>query len=301
MAARLRSTSSSAVTSRIIGSSSSVVSSRNTSSSEARCDASSATSMPAPTRARLSAGGADGSRGDGERAVAAIDRIDARLRGRGCGQRRRSARRARAAGGGRAARSTVPSATSAPSRMTPTRSADLLDLAHQVAGEHDRALALAERTDEPAHVGHPGGVEAVGGLVEDQQLGVLEQRGGDAEALLHAQRVGARTVARAIASSTCSSTVADAVLGDPGVTGQDPEVVAPREVGVERGRLDHRADPRQPGRRAGQLPSTVACPRRSGGRGRAASAGWWSCRRRWGRGSRTPRRAARAGRARRRR
>jgi len=35
----------------------------------------------------------------------------------------------------------------------------------------------------------PSGVEAVGGLVEDQDLGVAEERVGEAEALAHAERV----------------------------------------------------------------------------------------------------------------
>ena len=39
----------------------------------------------------------------------------------------------------------------------------------------------------------PIGIEAVGRLVEDDELGVAEQGGGDAEPLLHAERVRRRS------------------------------------------------------------------------------------------------------------
>ena len=74
---------------------------------------------------------------------------------------------------------------------------DLLHLREDVArDEHGPALG-AEAPQEVAHLDDPGGIEAVGGLVEDQQRGILEQRRGDAEALLHPQRVGPDHVVRA--------------------------------------------------------------------------------------------------------
>ena len=53
-----------------------------------------------------------------------------------------------------------------------------------------------------AHLGHAGRVEPVRRLVEDQQLRVLEQRGGDAEPLLHAERVACATRSPARSSSS---------------------------------------------------------------------------------------------------
>jgi hypothetical protein len=46
-----------------------------------------------------------------------------------------------------------------------------------------------EAARQPAHPAHALRVEAVGGLVEDQDLGVAEQRVGEAKALAHAEGV----------------------------------------------------------------------------------------------------------------
>ena len=54
--------------------------------------------------------------------------------------------------------------------------------------EH-RALAGSERAQEVAQPAHPFRVEAVRRLVEDQQLGVAEQRRGEPEPLPHPERV----------------------------------------------------------------------------------------------------------------
>jgi hypothetical protein len=71
-----------------------------------------------------------------------------------------------------------------------------LDLAQQVARHQHRSVALAELGDQVAHVGHALRVEAVRRLVEDQHLGLFEQGGRDAEALLHAHRVRRELVTR---------------------------------------------------------------------------------------------------------
>ena len=64
-----------------------------------------------------------------------------------------------------------------------------LDLVEEMGREHDGATLGHEGQDHVAHVLHPGRVEAVHGLVEDEQLGVTEEAGGHAEALAHAHRV----------------------------------------------------------------------------------------------------------------
>jgi hypothetical protein len=43
----------------------------------------------------------------------------------------------------------------------------------------------AEVAQQAPHRAHPLGIEAVGGLVEDQDLRVAEQRVGEAKALAH--------------------------------------------------------------------------------------------------------------------
>ena len=67
-----------------------------------------------------------------------------------------------------------------------------------MAREDDRHALVGEAADEHAHVAHPGRVEAGRRLVEQQQLRVAQQRGGDAEPLAHAVRVAADPVAGAI-------------------------------------------------------------------------------------------------------
>ena len=65
----------------------------------------------------------------------------------------------------------------------------LRDLGEQVAGDEHGAAARRLLAHHAAHPGDAGRVEAVRRLVEQQHLGVAEQRRGDAQALLHAHRV----------------------------------------------------------------------------------------------------------------
>ena len=58
-----------------------------------------------------------------------------------------------------------------------------LDLLHDVGGEEDR-LVLADLTDEGADFLELVGVEAGGGLVEDEHVGVVDERLSEADALL---------------------------------------------------------------------------------------------------------------------
>ena len=66
---------------------------------------------------------------------------------------------------------------------------DDLDLVEQVGGQQDGAAAVGVAAQEVAHPADAGGVEAVGGFVEDEDLGVADEGGGDAEALAHAEGV----------------------------------------------------------------------------------------------------------------
>ena len=65
----------------------------------------------------------------------------------------------------------------------------LRDLGEHVAGDEHRAPPRGERAQEVAQPAHALRVEAVGGLVEDQQLRVAEQRRREPQPLAHAQRV----------------------------------------------------------------------------------------------------------------
>ena len=67
--------------------------------------------------------------------------------------------------------------------------ADLLDFVEQVAAEDDGTAFRGEFGDEGADFAGALRVEAVGRLIEDDEFGVVEDSGGDAEPLLHAERV----------------------------------------------------------------------------------------------------------------
>jgi hypothetical protein len=66
---------------------------------------------------------------------------------------------------------------------------DDLDLVQQVGGEQDGSAAIRLTAEQVAHPADACGVEPIGGLVEDQHLGVAEESVGDAQALPHAEGV----------------------------------------------------------------------------------------------------------------
>jgi hypothetical protein len=66
---------------------------------------------------------------------------------------------------------------------------DHLDLVQQVRGQQDGCAAVGVAAQQVAHPADAGRVQAVGRLVEDEDLRVPHQGGGDAEPLPHAQGV----------------------------------------------------------------------------------------------------------------
>nr|BFE69773.1 hypothetical protein GCM10020092_030740 [Actinoplanes digitatis] len=145
------------------------------------------------------------------------------------------------------------SATSSAVRDDADPVAELLHLGHQVAGEQHGAAGRAEAPHEQAHVGHPRRVEAVCRLVEHHQARVLQQGGGHAEPLLHAQRVGGVAVAGPAGQLDLVEHGRDPVGRNAGVAGQHAQVVAAAQVRVEGRALDQRADTVEaPGRGAEQ-------------------------------------------------
>ena len=71
--------------------------------------------------------------------------------------------------------------------------ADLLHFIEQVARQDDGdAFLVDEIADQRAHLLDACRVEAVRRLIEDQEFGPRQQRGGQREALAHAHRIGAR-------------------------------------------------------------------------------------------------------------
>ena len=118
----------------------------------------------------------------------------------------------------------------------------LLQLAEQVRRHEDRPPAVGDLADETADVLHADGVEAVVRLVEDDQFWVAEQRGGDAEALFHAHRVGAHAVVTAAGEADDLDEVGDALLRAASEYRKRTQVVDSRHGRMERRRLDERAD-----------------------------------------------------------
>ena len=139
----------------------------------------------------------------------------------------------------------------------------LLDLGEDVARREHGPSVFGEPAQQRAYLHHSGGVEAVRGLVEDQELGILQQRARHAERGVDADVVLEATRSR-----------------------QELEIAPAGEVPAERRLLDERADAVDPAR---------ARPERG-----PPQRGWpWSCRPRWPRGSRTRRPRGRPGPARR--
>ena len=68
------------------------------------------------------------------------------------------------------------------------RGAQLAQLREDVAADQDRLAHVAQRAQDLAHLHPRPRVEAGGGLVEDQQLRVVDQRVGQAQSLAHAAR-----------------------------------------------------------------------------------------------------------------
>ena len=121
--------------------------------------------------------------------------------------------------------------------------AQFLDLGQLVAGEQDGHALLGQAPDQLAHVAHAGGVEAGGGLVEDQEARPAQQRGGDAKALAHPVRVAAHPVLGAGAELDHVEHLVDAPGGPVTVErGEEFEVLARAQVRVEARRLDEPGD-----------------------------------------------------------
>ena len=116
------------------------------------------------------------------------------------------------------------------------------DLGEQVARDEHGAAVGGLLAQQPAHPADAGRVEAVGGLVEDQHLGVAEQRGGDREPLAHAHRVALDAAVGGLGQPDGVEHLLDALDRVLAGHGQDAQVVARGAAGVEGGVLEHRAD-----------------------------------------------------------
>ena len=116
--------------------------------------------------------------------------------------------------------------------------AELLGLVHVVRGDHQRHALLLE-PEQPVPQQVPGlRVEAGGRLVEQQQVGVVDQRPGDRQPALHAAGevvdLGLRLLGRAARTRAARRRGSRAsALADAEVAAVDVEVVADVQLGVE--------------------------------------------------------------------
>ena len=111
------------------------------------------------------------------------------------------------------------------------------------ADEHRAALAgeVGEHVADPADAFR---VEPVGRLVEDQDLRVAEEGGGQLQALAHPEGVTPHEIVGARRETDALEHGFDRRATNAGADGEDPKRLAPGDAGVESGRLDERADPR---------------------------------------------------------
>jgi hypothetical protein len=121
--------------------------------------------------------------------------------------------------------------------------AHLLDLAQQVAGhEHGPAL-VAQATQEAPDIPDPRRIQAVGRLVEHQQLRILQQRRCQPQALLHPQRVRRQAIVGPIGKAHTLQRLVNRRFRDSFGTRQQAEVPPPRETEKQGLGLDHRPHP----------------------------------------------------------
>ena len=118
----------------------------------------------------------------------------------------------------------------------------LLDLGQQVAGQEHRSAFIPEPAQQPAGVPYPRRVETVGGLVQNEQRRVLQQGGGHAEALAHAQRVLANGLIGPPAQANQLEDLFDPSAPDPVDRRQQAKVLPGRHGREQRRRLHDGAD-----------------------------------------------------------
>jgi hypothetical protein len=119
---------------------------------------------------------------------------------------------------------------------------DLLQFAHQVAGDQDGAALRRQRSQEALHPDDALGVHAVVRLVEDQHRRVAEQRGRDAQPLPHAEGVPAGLAAGGGLQAGQRDHLIDPAGRQALGVGEPQQVVAAAAAGLQRARVQQRPD-----------------------------------------------------------
>src|SRR4051794_15135490 len=112
-----------------------------------------------------------------------------------------------------------------------------------MAGDEDAHRLLArEGAQQLADLADAGGIEAVGRLVEDQQLRTAEERLCDAEALAHAEGVRADALIEAMGEIDQRRDALDLFVAGAEHPREVRQVLASGHEAIEVGRLDDAAD-----------------------------------------------------------
>ena len=104
-----------------------------------------------------------------------------------------------------------------------------------------RALG-GQGAEEVAQPPDPGGIEPVRRLVQHEHLRIAEQRGGEPEALAHAERVALHAPLRGRGQLDEREHLLDPRRGQPGGGRLHAQVVSPGAAGMDLARLEHGAD-----------------------------------------------------------
>jgi hypothetical protein len=116
--------------------------------------------------------------------------------------------------------------------------AHLLKVGQRV-GRHEHRAALPRHfPEEPPHVGDANRIESARRLVQQQHVGVAEERRGDAEPLLHARRIGSVAIGGSLGQSNLVEDGIDSPPIVPADTCDQLKVLPSGERPIEGGRLD---------------------------------------------------------------
>ena len=115
----------------------------------------------------------------------------------------------------------------------------LVDLAQKVAGHHHRHAEPARQfTDQLPHLLDACRVQAIGGLVQNQQFGIAQQSCRQAQPLLHTQGVVGHLLAALAIQPDDLQHLPDISLWHAPESLDDPQVFLPGEMAVVTGTFD---------------------------------------------------------------
>src|SRR5205823_6568850 len=124
--------------------------------------------------------------------------------------------------------------------------AHLAQLGQDVGADHEELAHAGQLGEEAAHLDAGAGVQAAGGLVEQEDLGVVDEHAGDAQALLHAAGEGVNEGGFFFGEvgelEDLVDDLAPSLPGDLEGGGEELEVLIHRQVVVDAEEVGHIAD-----------------------------------------------------------